>query len=254
MHTKKSIVVMANKKYIVHFDEMHHQIRDIGNYDGDIVLLTDGKTNCTKVKKLNDSKLSISRFEQIKFSKNTNKSLNMIEFGRNKDKPFQWNKFYLFHEYFKQWNYIFYLDINMRIHGDINDLLKLGTVNTLYAPYDAYPNLDWTLATQFDNKSAILGDLKNNYNLKNRKYFQTGILFYDTSIIKKSTFKKLYNLTEKYPISKTNEQGIMNLFFLYDYPVFKRLPEEVNFKKTYTYWKLKDTDSVITKRDQIEAT
>ena len=77
---------MANKKYIVHFDEMHHQIRDIGNYGGDIVLLTDGKTNCTKVKKLNDSKLSISRFEQIKFSKNTNKSLNMIEFGRNKDK------------------------------------------------------------------------------------------------------------------------------------------------------------------------
>ena len=77
----------------------------------------------------------------------------------------------------------------MRIHGDINDLLKLGTINTLYAPYDAYPNLDWTLATQFDNKSAILEDLKNNYNLKNRKYFQTGILFYDTSIIKKNTFK-----------------------------------------------------------------
>jgi hypothetical protein len=46
----------------------------------------------------------------------------------------------------------------------------------------------------------------------------------------------------------------MNLFFLYDYPVFKRLPEEINFKKTYSYWKLKDTDSIITKRDQIEAT
>ena len=54
MHTKKSIGVMANKKYIKHFDEMYYQIRDVGKYSGDIVLLTDNKTNCSKVKKLSD--------------------------------------------------------------------------------------------------------------------------------------------------------------------------------------------------------
>ena len=45
-------------------------------------------------------------------------------------------------------------------------------------------------------------------------YFQTTILYYDTSIIYDRLYNNLYELACKYPISRTNEQGIMALYFI----------------------------------------
>ena len=249
MTKNTAITVMANKPYLKFFEQIHYDLRETGKYYGDIILLTDEKTNCKKINKLNDKKINIKRFNKIKFSRNANNNLNKIKFGRNKTKQFQWHKFYLFNEFFKNWNFIFYLDINMKIRNNINELLKLASKDTLFAPYDAFPNLDWKLKSQFDTENPLYDELKQKYDLENPKYFQTGILFFDTGIIRKNTFKRLSELTETYPISKNNEQGIMNLYFLYDFPVFKRLPENVQSKKTYSYWKLENIDSIITKKD-----
>ena len=46
--------------------------------------------------------------------------------NRNKTKKFQWHKLHLFDEYMKNWDYIFYLDINMNIHYDINKILDIS--------------------------------------------------------------------------------------------------------------------------------
>lgn len=40
--------------------------------------------------------------------------------GRELNKTFQWHKIYLFHSYFKKWDIVFYLDIEMKIFKDIN--------------------------------------------------------------------------------------------------------------------------------------
>lgn len=252
MKNNTAIVVIANKPYLKYFENIYNDIRRIGKYEGKIILLTDFDTNCRKIKKFIDSNVEIKRFKKIKFSKNANRHLNKIRYGRNKKFSFQWHKFYLFDEYFKKWDYVFYLDINMKIKKNILPLLGLANKGALYAPYDAYPNLDWKLKSQFDLESIFYEELCSKYDLENPRYFQTGIMFYDTSIIKEDTVQKLITLTENFPISKTNEQGIMNLFFLYDYPVFKRLPDLVDTYKTYSYWKLKDYDSIIIKKDTFE--
>lgn len=56
--------------------------------------------------------------------------------------------------------------------------------------------------------------LNNNYNL-DILTFQTGLMLYDTNIISNNTFNDLIDLNIKYPISKTNEQGIIGLYFIY---------------------------------------
>ena len=86
-------------------------------------------------------------------------------------------------------------------------------------------------------------ELRKDYDLNTRKYFQTGIIFYDTSIIKKDTISSLIQLVEKYPVSKNNEQGIMNLHFLYDRNLYFPLDKDV-----YSYWSKNNLDAVITKK------
>jgi len=252
MENNAAVVVLANKPYLKYFENIYNDIREVGKYKGDIVLLTNFDTNCKKIYKFIDKNVEIKRFNNITFSKKTNKHLNSIQYGRNKNFSFQWHKFHLFDKYFKKWDYIFYLDINMKIRKSILPLLNLAKKDTLYAPYDAYPNLDWTLKSQFDLENIFFEKLYSNYDLENPKYFQTGILFYDTNIIKNDTVQKLINLVEKFPISKNNEQGIMNLFFMYEYPVFKQLPDSIGSQKTYSYWKLKDYDSIILKKNKFE--
>ncbi len=246
------ITVLANKDYIHHFEKIHNDLRGLGKYNGDIVLLTDLKTNCSQIEKLNDEKIIIARLDKIKFTKKTNKELNKIKNSRNKSKPFQWHKLNLFDNYFKQWEFIFYLDINMKIRGNINNILELGENNTLLAPYDAYPNLDWKLDSQFEKESNIFPLLNERYDLSIAKYFQTGILFFDSKIINTNTKRDLINLTEQFPISKTNEQGIMNLYFIFEKNIFSQFPLELNNEITYSYWKIKNKISTITKRDIYE--
>ena len=48
-------------------------------------------------------------------------------------------------------------------------------------------------------------------------------MLYDTKIIKENTFKELLDLTYEYPISRTNEQGIIALYFTNIKPLFKQI-------------------------------
>ena len=104
----------------------------------------------------------------------------------------------------------------MRINGNVADVLNLKQEKKLIAPYDAYPDLDWALDSQFNGEEEILNKLKKKYDLSLKKYFQTGILYYDTSIIESDTIQNLINIVEEYPVSKNNEQGIMNLYFIFE--------------------------------------
>jgi hypothetical protein len=63
-------------------------------------------------------------------------------------------------------------------------------------------------------------------------YFQTGIMLFDTDIIKNDTFEKLYSLSVEFPMSRTNEQGIMNLYFI-SQNVYEPLP--ISNENTYYY-------------------
>ena len=73
--------------------------------------------------------------------------------------------------------------------------------------------------------------LNYTYDL-NVDYFQTTIMLYHTNIIEHDTYDNLLKLLIEYPISITNDQGIVALYYTNIKPLFK----QIKIKNDYTYF------------------
>ncbi len=230
-------VFLCDKAYFHKFIYTYNQLVMNGKYHGDICLvigddlLHDKLLDCDTIKNNN---IVVKHFPNIQF---TDRFLeinhNVHTDGRNMSKKFQWHKLHLFNTYFKQWDYVFYLDCGITIFSDITPILNEVEEGTLLAHSDAYPTYEWKLHTQFcKHDAAEFTKLSSKYNL-DIDYPQTTILLYDTKLITTETFSDLLNLSMEYPISKTNEQGIMALYFTNIRPLFKQI--KTHNKDTYFY-------------------
>ena len=72
-------------------------------------------------------------------------------------------------------------------------------------------------------------------------------MYFDTGIIEQNTYSELIALVNKYPFSITNEQGILNLYFIFIKNNFEELAHEVENKITYFYWLIENKDVIISK-------
>jgi hypothetical protein len=112
-------------------------------------------------------------------------------------------------------------------------MLNEVTENTLLAHSDAYPTYEWKLHVQFDKTNDYFTKLDTTYNL-NIDYCQTTIMLYDTKIIKENTYDDLLNLLLEYPISITNDQGIIALYFT-NKNLFKQIKTHNENTQFYDY-------------------
>jgi hypothetical protein len=256
---KKALVIVSNFRFLKkYFNKTFSDIRKIGNYTGEIIVITNPLCPTfliTSLRKKNNIK--VIRFRKIRFTNSANNILKNLntgsELNRHLKKQFQWHKIHLFDEKLKAWKFIFYLDINMNIHSDINHILEIPVKNNLLARADAFPDYNRTLSTQFDTTNTIYKSLEVKYDLERKNYFQTGIMYFDTSIIGPKTKNEIIALVEEYPISITNEQGILNLYFYLEKNLYRELPDEVNGYTTYFYWKIKNRKVIISKADKFYA-
>jgi hypothetical protein len=122
----------------------------------------------------------------------------------------------------------------MTIIDDVNIFFTIDCTNKLLAHSDAYPSYVWKLYTQFDLTSvpSLSESLSNSYNL-NCDYFQTGILYFDSSLIKETTCNDLIELSNKYFNCITNDQGIMNLYFNCSLKLWSQIPVKIDNKFLY---------------------
>lgn len=240
-------VFVSNKVYFQKFISTCNELIVNGNYHGDICLvvgndlLNDELLNHPLIKNNN---IIIKYFPDIEFPNEFTRVNNTINSdGRNITKKFQWHKLHLFNVYFKQWDSIFYIDCGMNIFADISPMLKLVTKDTLLAHSDAYPTYEWKLRNQFDHENTeYFTKLSSKFDLE-IDYFQTGILLYDTAVIEEDTFATLYKLAVEFPISKTNEQGIMNLYFNCDKHNWKQIQLRDESTNYYDYWSRNKNDT-----------
>ena len=251
IRTSPVVCLVANFKYLYkHFPRIYQQIRNKGNYKNEVLVLTSLTCPTFLIKYLNKkNNVTVLRFKKIKFDKLTNKSfINLkVDVNRHITKNFQWHKLYLFHTKLKKWPFIFYIDINMNIHHDINNILKKTPNNNLLARADGYPNYQWKLESQFDSLHPGFNSLAREFDLKTAYYFQTGLMYFDTKIIEISTLNNILSLIKKYPFSTTNEQGILNLYFIFIKNQYEELVEVVDNRISYFYWKLSNREVIITK-------
>ena len=256
---KYVIVLMCNnvESYINCTIRTLKEIRENGKYNGDIVLMYDDdlKDKLHVLVELNDVithyNIKLKYFptvDRTKFLKLFKENPFKEGDKREVTKSFQFHKLYLFDTYFKQWEKVFYIDAGMHIFREINKILELDCKGTLLAHSDTYPYYKQKLDCQFEKTSYpdVYLNLKNTFNL-NVDYFQTGVLLFDTSIIKANTFNDLIGLSEQFFISKTNEQGIMNLYFNCKLKIWKQIKTKDSQTRYYDMWERPGT----TKKDFI---
>ena len=221
------VVFLCDKAYFNKFIYTCNQLITNGKYNGNICLVIGDDLhnrdllNCDVI---NNNNIIVKHFPNIQFSN------DFLDIQKKMNRPphwfqkqFQFHKLHLFNIFFKKWNYIFYLDCGINIFSDISPIINELTENTLIAHSDAYPTYEWKLHNQFDKTNTeYFTKLNNKYNL-NIDYFQTTIMLYDTKIIKDDTYDNLLNLLTEYPISITNDQGIIALYFTNIQPLFRQI-------------------------------
>jgi len=221
------IVFVCDKNYFNKFLTTCNQLLTNGQYKGDICLVIGDDLNNDKLldnELITKNNIIIKYFPNIFFPPEFVAVNNKISSnGSNLTKKFQWHKLHLFNTFFKRWNFIFYIDCGITIFSDISPILDEAKENKLLAHSDAYPTYVWKLHVQFDKtNNDFFPKLNNRYNL-NIDYFQTTMMLYDTNIIADTTFDDLYSLTLEYPISRTNDQGIISLYFSSINPLFEQI-------------------------------
>lgn len=248
-----AICFVGDFRYLYkYFNNMYLNVRHIGEYKGDILILTSIFCPTFLIKQIRKkNKVKVLRFRKINFSKKakfTMKTLNTDpDPNRYITKKFQWHKLNLFDLRLKKWKSIFYIDLNMNIHFPLEPILINRPNKLILARADSYPEYDWKLSSQFDKSNQLYKELNKKFNLSITNYFQTGIMYIDTEIIQKNTKKEIVELANEYPISKTNEQGILNLYFIFIKNHYQELVAESEGFITYFYWKIKDKSVIITK-------
>lgn len=215
MQYRYCTVLLTNNAF---FEKMLYTLQGIlkNDYKGDICLVIGNDLQNSE--KLNhpllvSNNVYIKYFPDIIFSDDFLNTFNNLNRPPHwKQKIFQYHKFYLFDTFFKQWDFIFYLDSGITVFDSIRPILNTAKCNKFLAHSDAYPDYLWKLNSQFVDNNETFDKLKLKYNL-NIDYPQTTIMLYDTNIIKENTVKNLLLLAEEYKISKTNDQGIIALYF-----------------------------------------
>ena len=233
------IVFVCNQKYLPKFSKTLNDLRIKGAYKGEVLLIIGNDLSEQQSFLETKYNVKIKYFPDIQFSGNfMTKFSKLNRPGHWRDKIFQYHKFHLFNEFFKQWDYIFYLDCGITITSNITPMLKLAEKNTFLAHNDAYPTMlgKWKLEIQFDSTQPEFKVLESKYDLK-IDYFQTTIMLFDTSLIDGNTFDDLLELTEKYPISRTNDQGMIALYFICINPQWKQIMIQDTEQYYYDYKK-----------------
>jgi hypothetical protein len=252
---KKCIILFSNAAYLSKCVETITQIRNVGEYSDDIVVVVgdDLESNVDELSlKMKDFNVIVKYFKENDRSEIVKILRNKpIGDGREVNKIFQWHKIFCFDVYFKQWDVCFYIDSGMKIFKPLDKFFQLDFKDSLLAHSDSFPTYEWKLSCQFDRVQFpdLYNELNKTYNL-DIDYFQSGIMIYDTNIIESDTYDKLKVLGYKYINSRTNEQGILNIYFNCIKNIWKQVKIKDEETHYYDYWErdnLKYSDYIMLK-------
>ena len=212
---KTCVALVSNRAYLDKALLTIWQLRIFGRFKGDVVLVV-GDDLRSAVPALGKSLLRITPVYFPDINRNVENSLignASTTLTSQSKKTFQFHKFYCFSTFFRKWSKVLYLDAKMRIYAPLSPLLKIDCSNSLVAHSDAFPEFRWKLGDQFNftDFPELQPRLERTVDLKS-DYFQTTMMYFDTRIIEEGTVNELVELSRKFPNSRTNDQGILNIW------------------------------------------
>lgn len=163
--------------------------------------------------------------------------------GREQSKLIQFSKWRVLDCDFCQWRSLLYLDAGMHIVNPIAPLFAIPHAHRLIAPDDRFPfdNPNKNFRSQWDAKCMpdVYRDLESYCQsidpewLDRGGYFLNCMWLMDTSLIVPEIQDLLLIFLRRFPISRTNEMALMNLYF---HDVWRALPEKDNEDRHLFDW------------------
>ena len=235
-------VLVTDQSYFYKATVTINDLRTIGNWNGEIVLITidfdleeSYKSSHNLIEKkfpLIDKTYLLSEIGSDGFSNSDKREINKLN---------QWEKLHVFDDYFLQWKRVVFLDAGLRVLDDVKYLLELEYDNSILAQNDAAPNFrtDQIFKNQlsFDNQEKIeLIKMDFGTELFESQHMLNCMWVYDTRILEICNKQQLINAMNKYTLCKTNEMGIMNLLFHFKYKLWKEFPLRASNNKFLFDW------------------
>jgi hypothetical protein len=227
-------VMITDEPYFLRAKRTIQDLRSIGQWKGDIVLIPLGFQLPTNFKDY--YRIVEKTFPSI----DKTPLLDKLEYQSFQDtidsreikKTNQWEKLHVFDDYFAEhWNRVVFLDAGMRVLDSVEYLLQLDYKDAFLAPDDGgnfiFPNPHKKFITQVSmTDPESLYNLMYDFgeNILDSNYFLNCIWIYDTSILKICSKQEMIDAMPIYPICKTNEMTLMNLFLHFKYQLWKPFP------------------------------
>ena len=259
---KTVFVLVTDEKYLYKTKMTIIDLRSRGQYSGDLVLVN------LDISTINPNFLDFysiieKRFPPIEEKNELIQKLHYSPFldtidGREICKTNQWEKLHVFDEYFAQWGRVVFLDAGLRVLDNVHDtILALDYKGKFLAPDDGgnfsvLPNPNKLFRTQVSQTfPKRIHSLKYDFgeNILDDAYFLNCIWVYDTAILKTVTKEEMIDGILKYPVCKTNEMAMMNLFIHFKYKLWERFPVRASNGKILFDWNETNNPEPSTWRD-----
>ena len=241
-------VLLTDEAYLYRTKKTIIDLRSKGQWAGDLVLI------CVDLPNINPHfvdfyNITIKRFEHIPEKKELLKRLYYTTFsdtidGRELTKTNQWEKLHVMDSYFIKWDRVVFLDAGMRVLDNVHDsILALPYKGKFLAPDDGgnftpSPNPNKLFQTQLSQTfpSNII-ELQNQFgNILEKAYFLNCIWIYDTAILQICSKEEMIQGILRYPICKTNEMALMNIFIHFKYSLWEPFPIRASNGKYLFDW------------------
>lgn len=242
MFEDTAFVLVTDELYFKKAEQTIKDLRTYGKWYGVINLITIGfdlslefkeqyNVDELKFKQIDKSHL-LSLIDKNGFTDGDKREIHKLN---------QWEKLHVFDKYFQRWSRIVFMDAGLRVLDTVIHLLKLDYKGSILAPNDAAPYYkpDKIFSTQVTNdKTNFIHVVKRDFGEKimEQQYFLNCIWVYDTSILDVCDKSQLIDGMNKYPICKTNEMTIMNLYFHFKYKLWREFPIKTTTGKYLFEW------------------
>ena len=212
------VVLVASGDYLEYAKQVFSSLYFNAKWDEDVVLITNTTSNMAWFKKRGIKIFNKPLFKINKFISNPKIKLN--------DKHYL--KYYLFHDYFKKWETVIYMDCDVIVRGDIE---YLKNKKEFFAVRDYLMSFNPTVRNQFFKKNELFMELEKNYDLEGRG-FNSGVMVFNPKSIDIRLLRDLVIFTSKYfPILRYYDQSAFNIFIRN----FKELPWSYNYCSSRRY-------------------
>jgi hypothetical protein len=230
-------VTLCDEPYFSKALQTIEELRTIGRWSGDVVLLTVGfdpgplpNVNVRVVPQV-PTEILFEQFAKFPFRDGD---------GRHLTKPVQWNKFHVFADWVRAWDRVVFLDAGMRVLGPVAPFLELDCTGRILAPDDTiYPEMGVRFSQQLERQcnpdvyAALLSEYSES--ILSERYFVDAVFLFDTAIIEQVSYDRLVETMNKYPICLCNEMTILNLLCSFRYRLWTPLPRRIGHRYTFAW-------------------